>query len=306
MKRIMSNATLSVAAIIFSVLAARDAAAAQITLNLVQADSNITVTGVFGGLPFVPQDSAPVQAGTTDLNPASPSNKTTFQGTITIDVNNVNAPSSIQFLSSNADADVSGLWMSRAFDNPGDNNDLNGNGIPYEFGAPPGGDSSPAAGSPPGPADPGDWGFRVRHPAFGVTLATGVSRDIVFNITSPAIPVAGGMFSSLTENFEFATGWLDYWVAPAAGNLQGRAELAGGDTDNSAAASSSYIVTPLPFNQRQITLTIPVDIDNPGSDADFYYDGTLVATLIVPEPSGFVLLGIGSIVAAFVGRRMRK
>jgi hypothetical protein len=141
-----------------------------------------------------------------------------------------------------------------------------------------------------------------------VTLALASARDIVFNVTSPVEPVVGGTFSSLTENYEFASGWLDYWVAPAAGGLQGRAELAGGDDDNAAdSVLSSYIVTPLPGNKRQITLTIPVNVDgNPDDDAVFNYTGTLVATLTVPEPASFVLCGIAMAFASgFVARRRK-
>jgi hypothetical protein len=139
-------------------------------------------------------------------------------------------------------------------------------------------------------------------------LALAAARDIVFNVTSPVEPVAAGSFSSLNENIEFATGWLDYWVAPAAGGLQGRAELAGGDDENAAdTPMSTYLMTPLPGNQRKITLTIPVNIDgDPDEDAIFNYTGTLVATLVVPEPTTFVLSGMAmAFLAAFTGRRRK-
>jgi hypothetical protein len=141
-----------------------------------------------------------------------------------------------------------------------------------------------------------------------VTIALAAARDIVFNVTSPVEPVVGGSFSSLNENIEFATGWLDYWVAPAAGGLQGRAELAGGDDENALdSALSSYVVTPLPGNQRMITLTIPVNIDgNPEDDAVFNYTGTLVATYTVPEPTSLVLCGIAMALASGFAVRRRK
>jgi hypothetical protein len=294
---------LAIVAVFFSTFAARGAAAYEITLNLVPASSVISVSGGFGGLPFVPQDTAPVQAGTTDLNPALPSLSTTFSGTVTVSIDNVNAPSSIQILGSSAAADTGGLWLPAEL--PAEDN--NGNGQCCEFGLPPDGDSDPADPTPPGPAADGEWGLRVRHPAFGVTLALAATRDVNFNVTSPVEPVVAGAFSSLAETFEFATGWLDYWVAPAAGGLQGRAELAGGDTDNAAGTPpSSWVVTPLPGNQRLITLTIPVNVDNPGGDADFFYDGLLVATLTVPEPGTFVLSGIALAFASAFAARRRK
>jgi hypothetical protein len=298
----LNTAFLAMAALLYSVLAARDAAAVPITLNLNPSASVISVSGSFGGIPFVPQDTAPVQAGVTDLNAVLTSMSTTFGGTITVDVDNVNNPSNIQILSSNADADAGGLWLPTAFA-PEDNN---GDGQCCDFGLPPDGDSDPAEAAPPGPAVAGDWGLRIRHPAFGVTIALAAARDIVFNVTSPVEPVGvGGTFNSETENYEFSAGWLDYWVAPAAGGLQGRAELAGGDTDNAVGTPlSSYVVTPLPFNKRQITLTIPVNVDNPGDDADFFYDGAIVATLVVPEPSAIAMLCVG-LVTSLLARRKR-
>jgi hypothetical protein len=109
------------------------------------------------------------------------------------------------------------------------------------------------------------------------------------------------------ENFEFTTGWLDYWVnAPGLANLRGRAELAGGDDDNQTAALSSYVVTALPGNQREIKLTIPLFITDVGDDVTFIYDGQFVATLVVPEPSTFALSGLAmAFVAAFSTRRRK-
>lgn len=305
MKRTLHTAMIAIAALSFSNLAVRQAAAIQLTLNLNPSASVVGVSGNFGGIPFVPQDTAPIQAGITDLDPAYDSMTTTFGGTITVNVDNVNNPSSIQILSSVADANVGGLWLPTTF--PAE--DLNGDGSCCEFGLPPDGDSRPAAASPPGPAAAADWGLRNRHPAFGVTLALAAARDIVFNVTSPVEPVGpGGTFSSLMENYEFATGWLDYWVAPAAGGLQGRAELAGGDDENAAdSVVSTYIMTPLPGNQRLITLTIPVNIDgDPTDDAVFDYTGTLVATLQVPEPSTFALTGLAMAFASAFAVRRRK
>src|SRR5688500_15583312 len=89
-------------------LAATRAAAAPLTLNLVPQDSHITITGLFSGIPTSAQEGT---AGTTDLVAGSPSTRTTFQGTITVDVDNVLAPSMIQILSSAANADTSGTWL---------------------------------------------------------------------------------------------------------------------------------------------------------------------------------------------------
>ncbi len=281
-------------------LAVGNVRAAQITLSLVQQESSITVTGDFGGLPLRTQEGTP---GTTDLNPARPSNSTTYQGTITVNVDNVMMPTSIQILSSAADADVGGVWLPEQYL---DQMDLNGNGDPYEVGLPPDGDSRTASSDPPAPAFDADYGVEVRDPFTGtVDIAYGAQRDVVYNVTSGVEPVVAGQFNSTSENFEWSSGWFDYWVDPAAGNIRGRAELAGGDNDNVAGTGpSSYIVTPLPDGRKEIRLMIPVNLDDLSDDLNSFYDGQLVATLIVPEPSTLVLFGAATaIAAAFAARR---
>jgi hypothetical protein len=316
MNRIVNTATLTVAALVFSVLSAHDAGAIEVTLNFVQAQSRADIGGSFGGIPFSPQDVDPpgpsVPVG-VDGDPANPSNSTSFQGTITVDVDDVNSPTSIRILGSAADADVNGAWLPEVQPFLDRNGDLTFG----DFGLPPDGDSCPATGAQPAECTPGDgtpappvdadWGIRNVHPSFGVDLAYAGVRDLVFNITTPAaVPVVAGDFASTTENFEFASGWLDYWVAAAAGNLRGRAELAGGDDDNQSAALSSYTVTSLPFNKREIKLTIPLSILDEGDDATFSYNGNFVATLIVPEPSTFALTGIAIAFASGFAARRRK
>lgn len=283
-------------------LSVGNAHAIQLTLTFVPDESHVLLTGSFSGLPFLSQDvpapGAPVP-GTVDYNPARPSNQTTFQGTITIEVDNLVAPTSIQILSGYADADLSGEWLPEVQPFL----DLDGDGNFGEFGA----DSLPTAGDNPAPPMPGDWGFRIFHPAFGVNLAFAAARDIAYNITMPGpVPVNPlGEFSSSTQNFEFATGWLDYWISPAAGNLRGRAELAGGDDNNGTSLPSTFSIIPLPGNQKMYKLVIPLDIDDPGSDANFFYDGQFVATLIVPEPASFGLFAVAAIAAALASRRRK-
>jgi len=303
MRSFMKTIFYVLASLVSSVLVVSEVNAVQITLNLVQAESQILLTGAFSGLPFLSQDvpapGAPVP-GTTDYDPTRPSNHTTFQGTITVDVDNIMSPSSIKILSSNADADLSGAWLPEVEPYL----DVNGNGVFGEFGD----DSVSSVGDNPAPATDADWGIRIFHPAFGVNVAYAADRDIVYNVTSAVEAVNPlGEFNSSTENFEFATGWIDYWVAPAAGGIRGRSELAGGDDDNATLLPSTYTVTPLPGIQKEVRLFIPIDINAPGEDADFFYDGQFVATLIViPEPSSFMLLGLAGMLAALLGHRHRR
>jgi hypothetical protein len=299
MKCTVNTAIGIIAALIFSVLAVGDAAAVQLTLSLVHAESDLELSGSFSNIPFLTQDGL---AGTTDLNPTFSSMRTGYQGTITVDVDNLVAPTTIKLISSAADADLSGKWLPAL--QPVQ--DLNGDGECCELGAPPDGDSSPAGANPGVPGD-ADYGVRVFLAAFNANIAFGAQRDLVFNITTPGFEAVNGSgeFSSLTQNFEFATGWFDYWVANGVpgGNIRGRAELAGGDEDNLSAALSKFTVTALPGNQKEYKLFIPVNVDFPSDDAPTNYKGQLVATLVTPEPTGFVLFGTA--VFAFVLRRRK-
>ena len=300
MKRNMKTLVCFLAATAVSILISDNAIAAQVTLSLVPAESHITIETVFGGIPDTTQDGT---SGTTDLNAGSPSNRTTFQGTITVDVDNVLAPSSIQILSSAAAADTSGTWFAQIRPYQ----DLNGDMDPGDFGLPPDGDSEVGTNNNFGPAADADWGTKIIHPAFGATIAYGGYRDIAYNVTSGVEPVVLGQFSSLTQHFE-PDGFLDYWVAPAAGGLLGRTEANTGDGDfyDNTAAVSSYTVTPLGGGASQVTLSIPILVDDMGETLRTVYAGQFVATIIVPEPTTIILFGLAGMSAALVGVRRRR
>ena len=302
MSRIMNSSACAVAALGLMVLTVADAAAVPVTLNLVPADSHITLNGLFSGFPSQPQEGT---AGTTDLVAGSPSNRTTFQGTITVDVDNVLAPSTIQILSSAANADTSGNW----FPQVRPYQDLNGNMDPGEFGAPPEGDSEVATSTNFAPAADADWAIKVRHPEFDVDIFFGAYRDISYNVTSGVEPVVLGLFSSLTQHFE-PDGFLDYWLHPAAGALLGRTEANTGDGDfyDNTAPASSYTVTPLGGGMAQVTLFIPILVNDMGDTLRSTYTGQFLATAtvgipeppsIVPEPATLLLLAVGFSALAF-------
>jgi hypothetical protein len=319
MKRIVNTAILSIAVVVFSVMAARDAGAKKLTLNFVQAESFVTVTGGFQPdpqqpeAPFFNQEGTTTNGGVVDLNPARPSNSTTFQGTIKVDVDNVNNPLFIRLRESNADADAGGNWFPRIPPevlNP-----------PYEF-------VGPSVGTNPGPSMLGDIAVELRHPTLPADLAYAVYRDIHYNITTlgATVPVLAGQFLSSTVNFEFGQpddstpvegdiqdpqaggapgGWFDYWANPGVLNERGRSDQTGGDDDNESLALSSWVVTMLPNNKRELKLTIPAQFDNNDADSglNVALNGQFVATLIVPEPSTFLL---SSIAMAFVGTLRRR
>ncbi len=296
MKCIMRVASCSIALVAFAVFSIRDAAATQITLNFVQSSSALTWGGFFGGQPFIPQTTAP--AGTVDYNLALPSNTTTHQGTITVDVDNLLSPASIQILSSNADSDLSGKWLPT----PQNYLDVDGDGNFGEFPD----DAESSVGTVPGPPADADFAIRINP---GVNVAYAALRDIAFNITTlPGVPVNGlGEFSSTTENFDLTSGWWDYWLHPTFANpkIRQRLQVAGDDENNSSATPSTYVAVPLGGSTYQITLTIPVNLQYPDDTAPTFYTGTLVATLTIPEPASFVLLGLGGMLVSLVGVRRR-
>jgi hypothetical protein len=302
MKCITRVAASIIMAQVFSVSVARDAAATQITLNFVPASSTLTWGGFFGGQPFIPQDTgASPPAGTTDFNLALPSNTTTHQGTITVDVDNLLLPTSIKLVSSAANSDPSGKWFPQAYDFLP--NDVDGDLRLYEFPD----DASSSVGTTPGAAAEADFGIRIR-PTGAPDVAYAALRDIVFNITTPAaVPVVAGQFSSTTENFEYATGWWDYWLHPTftAEKLRQRLEVAGGDNNNSSAVSSTYTSIPLGGGSYQITLTIPVLVNDPDTTAPTSFTGTLVATVVIPEPASALLLGLAGMLVGLFGARRR-
>jgi PEP-CTERM motif len=293
MRCITRVAACSIALLVFSAFSIRDAAATQIALNFVPASSTLTWGGFFAGNPFVPQ-SAP---GTTDYNAALPSNTTTHQGTITVDVDNLLTPSSIQILSSNANPDPSGKWLPEPYGFLP--SDVDGDTNHYEFPD----DASSSVGTNPGAATDADFAIEISP---GVDVAYATIRDAVFNITTPAaVPVVAGAFASTTENFELATGWWDYWLHPTFSNpkFRQRLEVAGGDEDNTSAVPSTYVSVPLGGGLHQITLTIPVNVLFPDDTAPTSYTGTLVATAIIPEPTSVVLLALGLVGLFGVRRR---
>jgi hypothetical protein len=192
---------------------------------------------------------------------------TTYTGSFAVDVNNILAPTAITFNNAVVDANVSGTWA-------------------------PGNDGSNTA------SGPADYGISV--PAIG---GLGKLRDIVFNVSSAAIPINGaGNFSVSSQNWRHTTGNFDVF-APALGS--------GSDpipstivSSNTSSTLGSYTVS-----GQTITMTVPVIISfnipiDTGVDAVNTYTGTLTAIAAVPEPSSILLIFAGgSIAGARILRR---
>jgi len=294
MNRILDLKASAIIALAALAISASQAVAVPLTLNLTQQQSHVAISGAFihplaGAIPFVAQDGL---SSTVDFDTSHPSTYTTFQGTITVDVDSLLAPTSIKFVSSAADADLSGKWLPEVEPYV----DLNGDNSFGDFGA----DSLPTSGDDPAPATEADWGMRIN-----ALNAWAAYRDIAYNVTTPAaLPVNGsGEFAS-TENFEFGTGWLDYWLAAA--NFRGRSELAGGDDNNQSPNPSTYTVTPLGGGMSEVRLFIPIHFDNMDDTLRVVYDGQFVATVVVPEPASITLLTIAGSCLGLCGVRRRK
>jgi hypothetical protein len=278
-----------------------DAAAVQVVLNL-QSQSFLSLDGDFLGTddnpvnPFYPQDDpafpTPNTDGTIiDGDPNNPSNRTPLTGTITVDVDNILAPTTIQIVSANMDATVTGSWL------PENQPD----------------DGVPTTGDDPRPALPADIGIKIVGDV-GIPgccdIAYAAVRDAQYNYVSatynyetetltPVVePVnAQGEFNSTSQFLIYTSGIFEYWTDPFLLNERERDSLVGDgapnqhDVDASTdpetatpianAPKSTYIVS-----GNLVTLTIPIDInvDNPG-DLSQYVDGQLLATFQIPAAS---------------------
>ncbi len=285
-----------------------DAAAIQITLNLVQSQSTMLFDGDFLGTeanpanPFFAQDDATFPTpGTTDGDPTRPSNLTSLTGTITVDVDNVMAPTTIQILSADMDGTVTGSWLPEV--------------------QPQGANCDPMTGQtdgcssvhPPGSAAPADVGVKLVGFDCCDTAYAAV-RDFAYNLVTEipdpdgggpltATPVvepvnALGEFSSLSQNIVYRRGFFDYWADPFILDERARDDLTGDDGLNQHTyvnnpSPTPDTVTPIPNAPKStyvvlgnlVTLTIPVEINsddlNPGG-LSRYFDGQFVATFEIP------------------------
>lgn len=246
-------------------LTVRESAAIEITMNLVQSQSTITFNGGYASNPLIPQDDATFPTpGTIDGDPTRPSNQTTLQGTITVDVDNVLAPTTIRIVSANMAGDINGSWLPE--------NQLDGGGL--------------SSDNPADPAEPANLGVKLVF--FGTDVAYGAVRDLNYNLATEVDPDpfdevetydpvtesvnAQGEFSSLTQHLFYNSGLFDTWQDPALDDDRDRDDLTGDGAPNQHdvdatvdppiltpkvnAPKSTYLVS-----GNLATLTIPLDID---------------------------------------------
>ena len=130
----------------------------------------------------------------------------------------------------------------------------------------------------------GNYGVRAFGPVtgFGIVTILGVYKNLVFDITTGTATdslAPAGMALSATA------GVVDYGIANPAPLTAGSGSLIGQGGANTSASVVSFDGT---------TLTLPVHI-NTGLYSNRVEDwaGTLVATVVVPEPSSLALIGVG-------------
>ena len=180
------------------------------------------------------------------------SDTTTYSGTITVDLDVLESPTELQFLSASAVAADSGDWL------PEPGGGVEGN---------------------PGNPGPANYGIVLDAGIAGVLL--GAFRETVFTIDSTELVVEDGIFDS-GQTFTTTQGFLDSnIISPLFGDTAGQDDVTGDNTANVSETPGSYV-----FGADGVaTLTIPVDLDFLSGDedgVDFFFDGILVATFGTP------------------------
>ncbi len=237
------------------VLATRSGKAEQVEFQLVGPNSLLAAPFVnVVGMPMVAQD-----AGGTSLT-------TTYSGTITIDVDNLMNPTSIEFIGASAVAANSGDWLP-------------------EVGGGSEGDPNIEGDADPGIAMPANYGYLLDLSAAGIGVLVSASRDTVLSVNAAARPITAGKFDPFGIGLAVAQGTYDANTSSAAfGDNADTDDITGltgtnctdmaGSANRCGSLMGSYAVS-----GNLITLSLPLDfILAEGADPEVRFTGTLTAT----------------------------
>jgi hypothetical protein len=221
----------------------RFCSAAEITFMLDPASSQVTASAV-----IAPLDSPMSQQG-------SGSTVASYSGTFTVDVDDLVAPKTIQFLGGSAAAAVTGNWLPEV-----------GGGSPGSF-LP--GDADP------GTAEPANYGLTVSQPVVGTLWLA--FRDLVLSPTSGPLPLTDGAFAA-DQTFALESGSADYAARSVFfGDRNATEQLAGDTIENMAETAGTYSV-----EDGLATLQLPIEL------FDMFADESSGATLLELNFSGSI------------------
>jgi hypothetical protein len=191
--------------------------------------------------------------------------KTTYTGTITVDVDSLTNPTTITFLSASAVAANSGNWLP----------EVGGGSV---------GDPGVEGDANPGTAAPANYGFFLDYGP-GLAVMYGASRDSIFSLDAPAQPVVAGQFDPAPLRVTIPQGEFDANISSnvfgdsaarqTTTDLTGMNCVVNADTNNNGCggAMGSYSVA-----GNLATLTVPIDFRIGGGTPVVGFTGTFVAT----------------------------
>jgi hypothetical protein len=229
--------TLATGCIWFLGLSVAPLRAEELVLTLVPSQSRVTLESDWTGIPLVEQ-------GPGSLT-------TSYSGTVTINVDNKLAPTTIEFVGAAAAAANSGSWLPQV-------------------------GAGPAPGDPGTPA-PANFGVKADLGLLGTAFA--VLRDTVIGITNTPVPITANQFDS-TQTLTALAGRFEYNVPLSLGGDLG-SDPYEGSTPNTTFDRGTYAVS-----GNTITLTMPLEWIDSG-DVTSIFRGTFVATASLSKPCDF-------------------
>jgi hypothetical protein len=234
--------------------------AEQLVLNLNPQSSSLT------GLAFIPE----LQVNATPQDPNGESVTTRYSGTITVDVDNLTNPTSIEFVSANAIAANSGSWLPE----PGGGSE---------------GDPDVDGDADPGTPAPANYGFFLDAGAVGQLYAA--SRDTILSLNAASKTLTGGQFDPFGIALTVTQGIYESNInSPVFGDAADTDDVTdesganctdmAGSVNRCGTLMGSYAVA-----GGVATVTLPLNfILGEGDDVEVTFTGMFVATASLSQP----------------------